>query len=362
MLETQESIVEINLSNLKNNLSFLRSKLNSDTKVMAVVKASAYGSDSVIISNFLEQEKIDYLAVAYCSEGVFLRKSGIKIPILVMHPQIGDFKEIIDFNLEPSIYSFRILNSFFEALKTDSEYPFQIKFNTGLNRLGFSEDEITKLVKSLNGKHPKFIFSHLGASDEKDKDFTNSQIKKFLSISDKFDLLIKKVTKKHLLNTSGILNFPDYQFDMVRSGIGLYGFGNDERFRNSLKPTISLKTVVSQIHEINKGEYVGYNKGYKAMEKSKIATLPIGHADGISRNCGHGKVKVLINDTSVPTIGNICMDMLMVDISNINCKEGDEVIIFDDKNLTAEDLGDLTNTISYEVLTSISNRIKRVIK
>lgn len=362
MLETQESIVEINLFNLKNNLSFLRSKLNSDTKVMAVVKASAYGSDSVIISNFLEQERIDYLAVAYCSEGVFLRKSGIKAPILVMHPQIEDFKEIIDFNLEPSIYSFRILNSFFEAMKSDSEYPFQIKFNTGLNRLGFSENEITKLVKSLDGKRPKFIFSHLGASDEKDKDFTNCQIKKFISISDKFDLRIKNVTKKHLLNTSGILNFNDYQFDMVRSGIGLYGFGNDERFRNSLKPIISLKTVISQIHEINKGEYVGYNRGYKAVEKTKIATLPIGHADGISRSCGHGKVKVIINDSSVSTIGNICMDMLMVDISNVNCREGDEVIIFDDKNLTAEDLGCQTNTISYEVLTSISNRIKRVVK
>ena len=362
MLETRESIVEINLSNLKNNLSFLRSKLNSNTMIMAVVKASAYGSDPLIISNFLEKEKVDYLAVAYCSEGVFLRKSGIRIPILVMHPQIGDFKEIIKFNLEPSIYSFRILSSFFKALKTDTEYPFQIKFNTGLNRLGFSEDEITELVTVLNDRCPKFIFSHLGASDEKDKDFTNSQIKKFLSISDKFDLRMKKAIKKHILNTSGILNYPDYQFDMVRSGIGLYGFGNDQRFRNSLKPTISLKTVVSQIHEINKGEYIGYNKGYKAAEKTKIATLPIGHADGIKRSCGHGKIKVLINDTFVPTIGNICMDMLMIDISKINCKEGDEVIIFDDKNLTAEGLGYLTNTISYEVLTSISSRIKRVIK
>ena len=361
-MNSQETIVEINLNNLGHNLNFLRSNLNSRTMMMAVVKASAYGSDSIIISKYLEKKNIDYFAVAYCREGIHLRKAGIKTPILVLHPQTEDFENILNFNLEPSIYSFRILDFFLKASKSFKNRAFQIKFNTGLNRLGFDEKDIEKLIIKLDNRLPKFIFSHLGASDDDKKDYTNNQIERFLAISKKFDSLVNKPIKKHILNTSGILNFLDFQFDMVRSGIGLYGFGNHIRFKKSLRPVIALKTIISQKHEIQKGEYVGYNKGFKAKNATTIATLPIGHADGISRSYGHGKLRVLINGSLVPTIGNICMDMLMIDVTKIKCSEGDKVTIFDDKNFTADEMGNLTETISYEILTSISNRIKRVIK
>ena len=361
-MSSQETIVEISLNNLEHNLNFLKSNLSPKTMMMAVVKASAYGSDSVIISKYLEKKSIDYFAVAYCREGVYLRKAGIKTPILVLHPQVDDFENILNFNLEPSIYSFRILNFFLNASKSFENHPFQIKFNTGLNRLGFNENDIEKLVLKLNNRSPKFIFSHLGASDDEKKDRTNNQIERFLAISKKFDSLINKPTKKHILNTSGILNFSDFQFDMVRSGIGLYGFGNHIKFQNSLRPVIALKTIISQIHKIQKGEHVGYNKGFKAKNITTIATLPIGHADGISRSYGQGKLRVLVNGNLVPTIGNICMDMLMIDVSKIKCNEGDTVTIFDDKNFTADEMGSLVGTISYEILTSISNRVKRVLK
>ncbi len=361
-MNSQETIVEVNLNNLGHNLNFLKSNLNSRTMMMAVVKASAYGSDSIIISKYLEKKNIDYFAVAYCREGIHLRKAGIKTPILVLHPQTEDFENILNFNLEPSIYSFRILDFFLKASKSFKNRAFQIKFNTGLNRLGFDEKDIEKLIIKLDNRLPKFIFSHLGASDDDKKDYTNNQIERFLAISKKFDSLVNKPIKKHILNTSGILNFLDFQFDMVRSGIGLYGFGNHIRFKKSLRPVIALKTIISQKHEIQKGEYVGYNKGFKAKNATTIATLPIGHADGISRSYGHGKLRVLINGNLVPTIGNICMDMLMIDVTKIKCSEGDKVTIFDDKNFTADEMGNLAETISYEILTSISNRIKRVVK
>lgn len=361
-MNSQETIVEVNLNNLGHNLNFLKSNLNPRTMVMAVVKASAYGSDSIIISKYLEKKNIDYFAVAYCREGIHLRKAGIKTPILVLHPQTEDFENILNFNLEPSVYSFRILDFFLKASKSFKNHPFQIKFNTGLNRLGFDEKDIEKLIIKLDNRLPKFIFSHLGASDDDKKDYTNNQIERFLAISKKFDSLVNKPIKKHILNTSGILNFLDFQFDMVRTGIGLYGFGNHIRFKKSLRPVIALKTIISQKHEIQKGEYVGYNKGFKAKNATTIATLPIGHADGISRSYGHGKLRVLINGNLVPTIGNICMDMLMIDVTKIKCSEGDKVTIFDDKNFTADEMGNLAETISYEILTSISNRIKRVVK
>ena len=361
-MNSQETIVEVNLNNLGHNLNFLKSNLNPRTMVMAVVKASAYGSDSIIISKYLEKKNIDYFAVAYCREGIHLRKAGIKTPILVLHPQTEDFENILNFNLEPSVYSFRILDFFLKASKSFKNHPFQIKFNTGLNRLGFDEKDIEKLIIKLDNRLPKFIFSHLGASDDDKKDYTNKQIERFLAISKKFDSLVNKPIKKHILNTSGILNFLDFQFDMVRTGIGLYGFGNHIRFKKSLRPVIALKTIISQKHEIQKGEYVGYNKGFKAKNATTIATLPIGHADGISRSYGHGKLRVLINGNLVPTIGNICMDMLMIDVTKIKCSEGDKVTIFDDKNFTADEMGNLAETISYEILTSISNRIKRVVK
>ena len=255
MMVNQETVIEINLVNLKKNLAFIRSKVKKKTLIMAVVKASAYGSDSVIISKKLEKEKVNYLAVAYTSEGIELRNEGIKTPILVLHPQINDFNKIIEYDLEPSIYSFRILKEFISKIKSNNNPSFQIKFNSGLNRLGFKNNDIDKLVKSLNGLKPNFIFSHLGASEDTfEKSFTEKQINNFSLTSTLFENKIGFKIRKHLLNTSGILNFSDYQFDMVRTGIGLYGFGNNPKFKPFLKPIISLKTIISQIHKIKKGE------------------------------------------------------------------------------------------------------------
>ena len=361
-MKIQETIIEINLSNLKSNLDFLKSKISKKTLLMAVVKASAYGSDSLIISRKLEEQGVDYLAVAYTSEGVELRENGIKIPILVLHPQVNDFDKIIHYKLEPSIYSFRILKAFMSNHNFDPGYPFQIKFNTGLNRLGFYKSQLEELIESLQKLKPNFIFSHLGASDDvSEKDFTKKQIKEFSLIADIFESKIGSKIKRHILNTSGILNFSNSQFDMVRSGVGLYGFGNDSKYNLKLKPVINLKTIISQIHQIKKGDSVGYNRGFIAKKNITTATLPIGHADGINRKYGNGGGQVMVNGKFAPTIGNICMDMMMVDVSSINCEEGDLVIIFDDKNISAERFAESIGTISYEILTALSKRIKRVV-
>ena len=327
---------------------------------MCVVKAFAYGTEPVTISNSLEKNGVDYLAVAYTNEGVKLRSSGIKLPILILHPQFDDFDEILEYNLEPNIYSFRILDRFLSKSKKN---PFHLKFNTGLNRLGFKINDIDKLFETIgNSGYVKYIFSHLGASEDiGEKTFTMNQIELFEEISKKMNDKFNKIFKKHLLNTSGILNYSDYQYDMVRTGIGIYGYGNDPFFNNKLKPVLSIKSVISQIHYIKKNESVGYNRGFIADKDCKIGIIPIGHADGINRGLGNGKIGFMINDYVAKTIGNICMDMLMVDITNIDCKEGDIVSIIDEKNQTAEEIGNMSNTISYEVLTSISSRMKRII-
>ena len=355
-----ETVIEINLESLRKNLAFIKSNLNPQTLIMAVVKAHSYGSDSLIISRELEKQNIDYLAVAYVNEGMFLRKAGVTTPILVLHPQINDFNNLIKYGLEPSIYSFRILNAFLSKKNQKKNFLFQLKFNTGLNRLGFNENEIDDLLIALKGNTPNFIFSHLGASEDLSNiDFSKKQLIKFDNISKKFEFKIGKKIKKHILNTSGILNFSHAQFDMVRTGIGIYGYGNDKRFLNNFRPVVSLKTVISQIHDIKKGDSIGYNFGYIAKKNIKIATLPIGHADGISRQSGRGKISVLINGFKAKTVGNICMDMMMVNITNIECSEGDQVIIFDDKNISADELGNSLKTISYEILASLSQRISR---
>jgi alanine racemase len=243
-----------------------------------------------------------------------------------------------------------------------NNYPFQIKFNTGLNRLGFAQNDISDLIFLLKNLRPTFLFSHLGASeDSQQTSFTLDQIKKFNQISTVFEDKIGSTIKKHILNTSGILNYAEYQFDMVRCGIGLYGFGNDSKYTDFLRPILSLKTVISQINKIKKGESIGYNKGFVASKPTKSATLPIGHADGISRLYGKGKGKVFINGAFAKIIGNVCMDMLMVDVTDIKCKEGDQVIIFDDTNFSAQEFASSIETISYEILTALSTRIKRIV-
>ncbi|WP_303318791.1 alanine racemase [Flavivirga abyssicola] len=365
MPKAQETVLEIDFKALKHNFEYLKSKLQNNTRFLAVVKAFGYGSDSCEIANYLQKLGADYFAVAYINEGVALRKAGITKPILVLHPQAVNLKTLIAYSLEPSLYNAKILKEFITIASAEKQnnYPVHIKFNTGLNRLGFQEndiDYITSEVEKTNAIKIASIFSHLAASEDlNEKVFTLNQIASFNTIS---KTLIDNLTYKpvlHMCNTSGILNYPEAHFDMVRAGIGLYGFGNSEKENKNLIPIATLKTVISQIHNIKKGESVGYNRAFKSNSFLKTATLPIGHADGIGRQYGNGKGFVTIKGQQAPIVGNVCMDMIMVNVSNIDCKEGDEVIIFG-KDITAEQLADTTNTISYELITSVSQRVKRV--
>ena len=365
MTETAGTVLEINLKRLEHNYRFLRSKIPHTTKMLAVVKAFAYGSDAVAGALKLQALGANYFAVAYTSEGVQLRNAGITKPIMVLHPQISNFKTIIERCLEPSLYSARILNAFITVAQQEKQqdYPIHIKFNTGLNRLGFFENDVDYVTKQLNtSKAVKVtsLFSHLAASeDHNERDFSLNQINTFKKIAANFKQKNQDNPFLHMTNTSGILNYPEAHFDMVRTGIGLYGFGNDPKFNKSLLPIANLKTIISQIHHLEKGETVGYNRTFKATSIiTKTATLPIGHADGITRIFGNEKGYVFIKGKKAPIIGNVCMDMLMVNITDIDCKEGDEVIVFDEKH-TAASFAQTGGTISYELLTAISQRVAR---
>jgi len=366
MPKTTETLLEIDLNALDTNYRYLTSKLKPTTKVLAVVKAFGYGSDSVVIAEELLSLGVDYFAVAYANEGETLRKAKIETPILVLHPLPVNFEIILNCCLEPSIYSRKMLEDFiaFAEEKKQTNYPIHLKFNTGLNRLGFVKSEVNYIAEMLsktNSVKVKSAFSHLAASEDlKLKEFTRDQIETFRKISEE---LISKIGYKPLLhcaNTSGIINFPEAHFDMVRTGIGLYGFGNDKEENKHLKPVGTLKTVISQIHRVENKESVGYNRGYIAEKLTRSATLPIGHADGIPRSYGKGKGWVTIHGKKAPILGNVCMDMIMVDVTDIDCEEGDEVIVFG-PTTTAEELSAAINSISYELITAVSQRVKRVV-
>ncbi|MFD2822590.1 alanine racemase [Lacinutrix iliipiscaria] len=365
MPKAQETILEIDLKALTHNFKHIKSKLKENTKFLAVVKAFAYGSDAVEISKHLQNLNVDCFAVAYTHEGVALRDAGITKPILVLHPHKTNLETIINRCLEPNLYSFDILHAFLTIAKEHKQthYPVHIKFNTGLNRLGFNTQDVKKVSQSINNTSSikvASIFSHLAASEDiNERAFTENQIEKFKIVAKNFTKEIGYKPHLHICNTSGILNFPEAHFDMVRCGIGLYGFGNSEIENKNLKPIASLKSIISQIHLLQKGETLGYNRSFTASKTIKTATIPIGHADGIGRQYGNGVGFVNINGKRASIIGNVCMDMIMVDITNIDCNEGDEVIIFDSHN-TAEDLASSINSISYELITSVSRRIKRV--
>jgi alanine racemase len=367
MPKAKETVLEIDLGALTHNFNYLKSKLQPKTKFLAVIKAFAYGSDSIEIAKHLENLKVDYFAVAYANEGVVLRDAGITTPILVLHPQPVNFKTIIDRCLEPSLYSTKVLIEFIKAAEelSQTNYPVHVKFNTGLNRLGFLDNDLDDIIKRFNKTESivaKSIFSHLAASEDlSESDFTKKQIQTFSSISKTFESKIGYKPWLHLCNTSGVLNYPEAHFNMVRCGIGLYGFGNSIEQDANLKPIASLKSVISQIHKIEKNETVGYNRKYKSKGVEVTATIPIGHADGISRIYGNENSFVIINNQKAPIIGNVCMDMIMVNITDINCEENDEVIIFN-PNYKASVFAESANTISYEILTAISQRVKRVFK
>jgi len=359
------TVLEIDGDALLHNLNYFKNKLQPETKILAVIKAFGYGSDAVQIAKLLEK-KVDYFAVAYANEGIALRKVGVKTPIMVLHPHIQNIESIIKYRLEPCLYNFRIFDAFLKLADETPlmNYPIHLKFNTGLNRLGFWHTDIPTLITNLKeSTHVKAtsIFSHLAASEDlEEQDFTVNQINNFAYIAQQFYKHLGYEPMLHILNTSGVINYPKAQFDMVRIGIGLYGFGNDDKETAQLKNTHNLKSIISQIHIIKPGETVGYNRAFIAKRPSKTATIPIGHADGLSRRLGNKKGYVLINNKKAPIIGNVCMDMIMVDVTKINCLEGDEVIIFNNQEMI-QHIADVSETIPYETLTAISQRVNKTL-
>jgi alanine racemase len=361
-----ETVLEINLNALEHNLNFYKSLLKPGVKVMAMVKAFSYGSGSFEIANLLQFNKIDYLAVAYADEGIALRKAGITLPIMVMNADTIAFDTIIENKLEPEIYSFRILKDFVEVLNNKSleKYPVHIKLDTGMHRLGFMPEELQMLLDTLHDIKSidiKSVFSHLAGSENPSlDDFTREQIKQFNGMADALEKAVGYKSVRHIDNTSGISRWPEAQLDMVRLGIGLYGI--DDVFsggRSPLHTVTTLKTSISQIKELKPGETVGYGRKGVLPNGGKIATVKIGYADGYNRRLGNGTGKMLVNDKIVPTIGNICMDMCMLDITGIDATEGDEVIVFNDK-ITVEEISKQIGTIPYEILTTVSERVKRI--
>lgn len=366
MSSIKETVLQINLDHLTHNFKYLKSKVNPNVKILAVVKASGYGSDASIIAKHLEKIGADYFAVAYASEGITLRESGIKTPILVLHPQPVNFQKLIEYQLEPSLYSSRVLQTFIETatILDQKEYPVHIKFNSGLNRIGFEKSDVDYIIENLHKTKTvrvASLLSHLAASeDPSEKEFTIKQIDTFKKITKRMIDQLGYTPILHQSNTSGILNYPEAHFNMVRAGIGLYGYGNDAKYDTELKPVAGLKSIISQIHELHPGESLGYNRAFVASEFTRTATIPIGHADGISRQYGNKKGFVTVHKKRAYVIGNVCMDMIMVDITNIDCKEGDEVVIFD-ADSSAAIVAENSGTISYELLTAISPRVKRVV-
>ncbi|MCX3263204.1 bifunctional UDP-N-acetylmuramoyl-tripeptide:D-alanyl-D-alanine ligase/alanine racemase [Pedobacter agri] len=359
-----DTVLEIDLNAMVGNLQFYRSKIKPGVKIMAMVKAFSYGSGSFEIANLLQFHKVDYLAVAYADEGIALRKAGITLPIMVMSPEESAFEALIKYRLEPEIYSLEILDSFLNSLSDyEFDYPIHIKIDSGMHRLGFDSDEIEKLLLLLSGSqrlNVKSIFSHLVASGEAEHDgFTQQQIEKFCLIASQLIAALGYKPLLHIANTSGISRWPNNQMDMVRLGIGLYGFDAALTNNRGLQTVMTLKTTVTQVKNLKAGETVGYSRRGVMPYGGKIATVKIGYADGYNRAFGNGVGKMLINGQLVPTIGSICMDMTMLDITGIDVKPGDEAIVFNQDH-TIMQLAEGVGTIPYEILTNISQRVKRV--
>jgi alanine racemase len=363
-LKKHKTTIEINLSAVRQNLDFLKSKLASNTKVLAMIKASSYGSGAEKMAVFLEQNRVDYLGVAYTDEGVELRKKGVKLPILVMNVEEDSFEDVINFSLEPAIYSFEVLEEFTKMLiyKGLKNHPIHLKFNTGMNRLGFGKSDIYKIIDILQAQPELLVqgvFSHLADADNYENcDFTLQQIEQFSCILKKLKDYIHNPIIAHLCNTEASFRFPQAHFDMVRMGIGLYGISSNPGIQLDLTPAIRWKSVITQIQVVKQGESVGYNRKFKAEKDTKIAIIPVGYADGFKRSLSNGNGKVFIQGTPCFVVGNVCMDMTFVDIQNLNCKPGDEVEIIG-THQTVIDLAKSMETIPYEVLTSLSKRVVR---
>lgn len=366
--KSHETVLEINLDSIVKNLNYYRGKLREGTKLMAMVKAFAYGSGNHEVSNLLAFHHVDYLTVAYADEGIELRSQGIRLPIMVMTPETNTFDSIIKNNLEPDIYSFRCLSQLEEAisqLDTALKEPVKIhiKLDTGMHRLGFLPDDIDALidrVKSNPDIKIQSVFSHLATSDmPEENDFTRQQVATFEAMSSKIVNAFPYKIIRHILNTAGTTRFTEYQYDMVRIGIGLYGVASCDEDRGKLHNVISLKSTIKQIKEYDAGETVGYGRHGRITKPSRIGVIPIGYADGLRRQLGNGAACFWVNGKPAPIIGNVCMDLCMIDVTGIECKENDTAVLFDESH-PIEEISKACNTIPYEIMTGISQRVKRV--
>ncbi|MBN2637272.1 MAG: alanine racemase, partial [Prolixibacteraceae bacterium] len=355
--------LEINLNALIENLNTFKALLQPETKVMVMVKAFSYGSGDVEIAKTLQYQNVDYLAVAVADEGVQLRNAGIYTPIIVMNPEQSSFQLLIDYLLEPNIYSVELLQKFLKNASQAGlkDFPVHLKIDTGMNRLGLkSDDELMAVIQLiLSNSHIKIksVFSHLAGSDDPTLDnFTKKQFQRFEYCC---SILAKSFSYKidrHILNSSGIERFPEKQFEMVRLGIGLYGVSVTDL---TLRTIGTLKSTVSQVKKIKPNETVGYSRKGEVLNESEIAVIPLGYADGLDRKLSNGVGQIFINGKRAPIIGNICMDMFMADVTGLNVNAGDTVEIFG-SNISIQELAKEAGTIPYEILTGISQRVKRV--
>ena len=366
---SHQTIMEVNLDNLVSNLNYYRSLIRPQTRLMAMVKAASYGAGKAEVASTLQFNRVDYLTVAYSDEGVDLRRNGITLPIMVMNPEEESFADIIRYRLEPDIYSFRILELFSDAVRLignqNTPVPVHIELDTGMHRLGFAQSDLNELVTRFSQPDcpltVRSIFSHLACADDPAKDdFTRLQLDRFGQWANSLrNALRRSDILLHILNSSGIERFPEAQMDMVRLGIGLYGLSPQPAVQCHLKPVSTLKTRISQLKDIPQGDSVGYNQGWVAQRPSRIAIASIGYADGLNRHLGRGNAQVIVSGQQVPIIGDICMDMCFLDVTGVDCAEGDEVTIFGDATLLQQ-IAQAAGTIPYEILTSVSPRVKRI--
>ena len=364
--KAHETVLEINFNHLVNNFNHYRSRIKPETKIMVMVKAFGYGSGNYEVSNILQFHRADYLTVAFADEGVELRSAGINLPIMVMSPEVNSYDNIIKYHLEPEVFSFRnleFIEKTLQATGVTAPLNVHIKLDTGMHRLGFSLKELPELIQRIQANpliHVKSTFSHLATADNPDEDeFTLSQIKVFEEGSQMIVDAFPYKVLRHILNTAGITRFTQYQFDMVRLGIGLYGVPTCKADEGMLETVVSLKTTINQIKEIPAGDSIGYNRHGRAIHDMRIGIVPIGYADGLSRLLGNGNGKFYVKDQQVPIVGDICMDMCMLDLTDVDAQEGDTVVIFDEKH-PINDIAKACQTIPYEVMTRISQRVKRV--
>jgi alanine racemase len=361
----RETRLEISRKRLQHNLDVFRSKISPKTKILANLKGNAYGIGAVITGKYLEQQGIDYFSVAYINEGILLRKNNIRTNLIVFNPSFEHFKPLVDYRLEPEVSSLAYLQKLSEFLQTAAvkKFPVHLKLDTGMHRAGIMASELDDLLRLLSACpqiQVKSVFSHLAAAEDPDEDvFTLAQIDLYKQMTRRIQENLSGKFFRHLLNTAGVFRFPEAQFDMIRPGLGIYGYNLIREARDELQPIARFVTRINQIKRLNEGDTVGYNRNFTAGKNTEVALLPVGYADGFNRLLGQGRYRVRCKNKEAAVVGNVSMDTISIDISGMNCKPGDEVILFDDKNDVYQ-MAEILQTIPYEIITSITRRVERV--